>query len=86
MNFTSEKRGPHINEPGASASMAVAKLPPGKTEMWAIVYNPTGFNVGLAMRAFDDKDKAWSYGRAMGIEPLKISVEQAQALKLVKSA
>lgn len=74
------------NTYGSSQAMAVAKLPPGKTDMWAIVYNPYGFNVGLAMRAFDNEEKAWSYGRAMGIEPLKITVEQAAALKLVRSA
>lgn len=79
-------RDTHINKPGSSQAMAVAKLPPGKTELWAIIYNPYGFNNGLAMRAFDDEQKAWSYGRAMGIEPLKITVEQAAALKLVKSA
>lgn len=67
-------------------SMAVAHLPPGRTVMWAIVYNPYGFNNGLVIRAFDDEQKARSYGEVMCIQPLKITVEQAQALKLVKSA
>lgn len=75
-----------IDKPGASNALAVAHLPPGKTELWAVVYNPTGFNVGLSLRAFDDEQKAWAYGRAIGVEPLKIRVEQAQALKLVRSA
>lgn len=79
MTFPRDKRG-------ASNSMMPSKLPPGKTEMWAIVYNPGNFEGEVALRAFDTQEKAWAYGRIMSIEPLKISVEQAQALKLVKSA
>ena len=56
--------------------MQQARLPEPEMTLYAIIYNAGGGET-ISMRAFEDEQAAWSYGRIMGIEPKALIVRDA---------
>lgn len=56
--------------------MQPATLPAEDMTLHAIIYN-AGDADNISMRAFEDEQAAWQYGRIMGIEPMALVVKKA---------